>query len=174
MKTYTYTHPQAIEYTGDIRIFDESNEVVAIARRIYDHIIKRKLDRFLDFRYFLKYEVDNAEGKKAFLVKKKIRRGRLWFEGLDVITNKKYMITYENWRIGIPELYITDGQIKLQLNKEFEEWSEFLYEDQVIARWKASFVDEQFDIILQIDEKSPIQSVEFFVGISQATLFVGA
>lgn len=64
------------------------------------------------------------------------------------------MITYENWRIGIPELYITDGQIKLQLNKEFEEWSEFLYEDQVIARWKASFVDEQFDIILQIDEKA--------------------
>lgn len=107
-------------------------------------------------------------------MKKISRRGRLWFEGQDAKSNTKYIISYENWRLGVPELYITDGNIKIQLNKEMEDWSQFLFNNEVIAQWKADYINDQFHMTLTIDEKSPIQNVAVFVGICQATLFVGA
>lgn len=190
MKTYTYTHPEAIEFTGDVPIMDESGQVVAISRRIYDNFLKRTFDGMFDFRYFLKYDVIDQKGKKIFTVKKISRRGKLWFQGIEAASMKKYIISYENWRIGIPTLYITDGDMKIQLEKEFDEWSRFLVGEEEIARWKAEYrgfedlLDRdskrkekrsgEFHMTLQVNENSPIQQPEFFIAICQATLFVGA
>lgn len=174
MKTYVYTHPKEIEYTGHINVMDEEENIVATVRRTYDNSLKKIVDRYFDYRYFLKYEVEDPKGSKRFFIKKKIRRGKLWYEGFDFLTNKKYIISYENWRIGIPELYITDDSLKIVIHKEMENWSEFIYEGQLIAKWKAEYSNEEFQMTLQIEENSPVDSVEFFVGISQATLFIGA
>ena len=176
MKTYTYSHPETIEYTGDVPIWDESGQVAAISRRVYDNIVKSTFDKIFDFRYFLKYDVLDNNGQKLFTVKKISRRGKLWFEGSDVAAKKKYIISYENWRIGIPTLYITDGAMKIQLEKELEDWSTFLVNEEVIARWKADYRegDGEFHMTLEINNNSPIQEPEFFIGICQATLFVGA
>ena len=174
MKVFQYYQPAEVDHTEDVEVYNESNQVVAIYRRKYDNGLKKKMDRFFDYRYFVKYEVDNSSGEKVFEVKKMNRRGKLWFEGKDIKVNKNYMISYENWRIGIPELYISDGDLKVTIHKEMEDWSNFLYEDQVIARWMADYNEQSFQMTLQIEDNSPIQSVEFFIGICQATLFIGA
>lgn len=176
MKTYTYCHPEAIEYTGDIPILDDTGEIVAFSRRIYDNFLKKRFDEIFDFRYFLKYDVLNYNGEKLFSVKKISRRGKLWFEGIEAATKKKYIISYENWRIGLPTLYITDHKVKIQLEKELEDWSKFLLNQEEIARWKAEYSDAkgEFHMTLQINENSPIQQPQFFIAICQATLFVGA
>lgn len=174
MKTYTYTHPKEIESVSEVPIFNDNGQITAISKRIYDNRLKRALDQFFDYRYFLKYEVSDKSSEKSFTIKKIIRRGKLWYEGFDHKIGKKYIITYENWKMGIPELTITDGIIKIQINKQMEEWSEFLFAGTLAARWKAEFLNDQFYMTLQIDENSPIQNVEFYIAISQAALFVGA
>ncbi|MEK9198124.1 peptide ABC transporter ATPase [Ureibacillus sp. 179-F W5.1 NHS] len=174
MKTYEYIHPENIEYTGEVAIREDKGETIAHSRRVYKHFFQRIIDSIFDYRYFLKYDVVDTEGKQLFTVKKISRRGKLWFEGYDIQLNKKYVISYENWRIGIPTLYITDGDIKIQLEKEMEDWSKFIYNDQVIAEWKAEYMEDQFHMVLHIHDQSPIQKPEFFIAICQATLFVGA
>ncbi|MFC7684994.1 peptide ABC transporter ATPase [Ureibacillus sp. GCM10028918] len=176
MKTYTYNHPEAIEYTGDVPILDADGQVIAISRRIYDNFLKKSFDKMFDFRYFLKYDVLANNGENLFTIKKISRRGKLWFEGIEVATQKKYIISYENWRIGIPTLYITDKKIKIQLEKELEGWSSFILNQEEIARWRADYRgnEGEFHMTLQINESSPIQHPQFFIAICQATLFVGA
>ncbi|MDN4492792.1 tubby C-terminal domain-like protein [Ureibacillus aquaedulcis] len=176
MKIYTYCHPEAIQYTGDVPILDDSGKVIAFSRRVYDNLLKKTFDEIFDFRYFLKYDVMSLNGEKLFTVKKISRRGKLWFEGMEVAIGKKYIISYENWRIGIPTLYITDKKIKIQLEKEAEDWSRFLLDGEEIARWKAEYREGEgeFHITLQINDISPIQQPYFFIAICQATLFVGA
>ncbi len=182
MKTYTYNHPEAIEYTGDVPVMDENGQVIAISKRVYDNSFKKTFDKIFDFRYFLKYDVLNNEGEKLFTIKKISKKGKLWFEANEVAAQKKYIISYENWRIGIPTLYITDGVLKIQLEKELEDWSRFLIDEQEIAKWKAEYIegtgegtgDGEFCMTLQINENSPIQQPSFFIAICQAALFVGA
>ncbi|MDI7742015.1 hypothetical protein QMK38_08365 [Lysinibacillus fusiformis] len=182
MKSYTYTHPEAIEYTGDVPVLAENGQVVAYSRRVYDNFLKRTFDKTLDFRYFLKYDVLDHNRQQLFTVKKISRRGKLWFEGVEAATKEKYLISYENWRIGIPTLYITNGEMKIVLEKEFEDWSRFLIDQEEIAKWKAEYregaavgkANGEFHISLQINDNSPIQQPEFFIAICQATLFVGA
>lgn len=176
MKTYTYCHPEAIEYTEDVPIMDDTGEVIAFSRRIYDNHLKKTFDGIFDYRYFLKYDVLDSNGGKIFTVKKINRRGKLWYEGIEAATSKKYIISYENWRIGLPTLYISDQKIKIQLEKEIEGWSRFLLNQEEIARWKADYRDAEgeFHMMLQIHESSPIQLPHFFIAICQATLFVGA
>lgn len=174
MKTYTYTHPKEIESTTEVPILNDDGQVIAISKRIYDNRLKKALDHFFDYRYFLKYDILNSSRDKAFSIKKISRKGKLWYEGYDIKSTKKYIITYENWRIGIPELTITDGTIKIQIDKQMEDWSEYLFNGNLIARWKAELINDEFYMTLQIDENSPIQNVDFYIAISQATLFVGA
>ena len=174
MRIYQYTHPQQIESTDKHAVIDESGEVVCYIQRQYSNSLKKFVDRVLEYRYFVQYDVKNNDGSKIFSCKKIVRKGRMWFEGIDFITNKKVIITYENWRLGIPNLTILEGNHKIRIDKEMEEWSQFVYEERVIAKWKANFIDEQFQMILQIEEESPIQNVAFFIAISQAALFVGA
>lgn len=174
MKIYTYKHPENIEYTGEVAICNEKGETIAISKRVYNHAFQRMVDSIFDYRYFLTYHIGDRDGKQLFTVKKISRRGKLWFEGYDIQLNKKYVISYENWRIGIPTLYITDGDIKIQLEKEMEDWSKFIYNEQVIAKWKAEYMEGQFHMVLHIHDQSPIQKPDFFIAICQATLFVGA
>ena len=174
MKTYTYSQPEAIEYTGDVPVVDENGQEVVSYKRIYDNSLKKTFDKIFDFRYFLKFEVYDSQENRLFSVKKISRRGKLWFEGVEVPTKKKYMISYENWRLGIPILYISDGTLKIELDKELEDWSRFLINQEEIAKWKADYINGEFHMTLHIHNSSPIQHPAFFIAICQATLFVGA
>lgn len=85
------------------------------------------------------------DGQSLFEVKKIFRRGKVWFEGKDLVLNKKYIINYENWRIGVPELFISSDKFKMKIDKEMEDWSNFIINDEVIARWLAVY-NEQSDM----------------------------
>ena len=60
MKTYTYKHTKAIESTSDVSIYDDNGQAVAISKRIYDNRLKKVVDQFFDYRYFLKYDAYNS------------------------------------------------------------------------------------------------------------------
>lgn len=173
MKIYKYTVPQEIDSTKKVEVFDETGKTICYVLRRYSNSFKKLLDRFFDYRYFLQYVVENPNGDILFSCNKIARKGRMWFEAFDFVARKKMMVTYENWRLGIPELTIIDGDRKIKIEKEMEDWSRFIFENQVIAKWKADFIEEQFLIILQIEENSPLHDVAFFIAISQATLFIG-
>ncbi|MEO4054637.1 peptide ABC transporter ATPase [Solibacillus sp. CAU 1738] len=175
MKTFTYKQSSNIRSTEDIAVLDQNNVVVAIVSRVYDNRLKKLLDGYFDYRYFLKYVVKNSKGDTTFFIKKIFRRGKVWFEAEDHISHEKYTISYENWRIGIPELYIHSNNFKMKIDKAMEGWSEYSVDGKIIARWQAVYDEAQdlFYMTLQIEEQSPIQTPDFFIGISQATLFIG-
>ncbi|MET4562619.1 hypothetical protein ABIA69_003810 [Lysinibacillus parviboronicapiens] len=174
MKTFTYTQPVAIESTEVIHVLNGAGEVSSTVQRIYTNGLKKAFDRTMDYRYFVRFDASDVDGQPLFTCKKMSRRGRVHFRGKDFVTGKDYMIAYDGWQIMIPDLIITDGEQKITLNKEMEDWSVFLLNEQPIARWQAVFRDTYFDITLQIEETSPIQHEAFFIAIGQAVLFVGA
>ncbi|KOS68587.1 hypothetical protein AEA09_08515 [Lysinibacillus contaminans] len=173
MKTFTYKQPAAIESTEKVEVFNEEGNVSSIVQRVYTNRLKKAFDRSMDYRYFVRFDVASIDGRTLFTCKKVSRRGRVHFKGKDLVTGKDYMIAYDGWKIMIPDLIIMDGERKIMLNKEMEDWSVFNIDEQPIARWKAIFRDTHFDIELQIEETSPIQHEAFFIAIGQAVLFVG-
>lgn len=175
MRTYKYTHPSKIQSTEDIQILDEQGAVVAVCHRVYENKLKKLFDNYFDYRYFLKYDVKSTIGDQTFSCKKITRRGKVWFEAIDFQDQNKYIISYENWRI-IPELFITNGHFKMKIDKEMEDWSLFSVNETVVAKWMAVYDErkDQFEMTIEIEDSSPIQSVDFFAAISQATLFIGA
>ncbi|MGE7090634.1 tubby C-terminal domain-like protein [Lysinibacillus sp. NPDC048646] len=174
MKTFTYKQPTAIESLEAIQILNEAGAVSSTVQRIYSNVLKKAFDRTMDYRYFVRFDASSVDGQPLFTCKKMSRRGRVHFRGKDLVTGKDYMIAYDGWQIMIPDLIITDGEQKITLNKEMEDWSVFSLNEQPIARWQAIFRDTHFDITLQIEEASPIQHEAFFIAIGQAVLFVGA
>ncbi|MFJ7915581.1 MULTISPECIES: hypothetical protein [unclassified Lysinibacillus] len=174
MKIYTYTQPAAIESTESVAILNEAGEVSSTVQRVYSNGLKKAFDRTMDYRYFVRFDVSDVAGQPLFTCKKMSRRGRVHFIGKDFVTGKEYMIAYDGWQIMIPDLIITDGDQQIKLNKEMEDWSIFSLEDQPIARWQAVFCETHFEIMLQIEDNSPIQHEAFFIAIGQAVLFVGA
>jgi hypothetical protein len=174
LKIYTYQQPAAIESTEKVAVLNEAGEVSSTVQRVYSNALKKAFDRSMDYRYFVRFDVSNVAGQPLFTCKKVSRRGRVHFKGKDFITGKDYMIAYDGWQIMIPDLIITDGVQKINLNKEMEDWSIFSLDDQPIARWQAIFHETHFEITLQIEDNSPIQQEAFFVAIGQAVLFVGA
>ncbi|MGN4127933.1 hypothetical protein ACMGD3_23455 [Lysinibacillus sphaericus] len=174
MKTFTYTQPVAIESTEVIQILNEAGAVSSTVQRIYSNGLKKAFDRTMDYRYFVRFDASDVDGQPLFTCKKMSRRGRVHFQGKDFVTGKDYMIAYDGWQIMIPDLIITNGEQKITLNKEMEDWSVFSLNEQPIARWQAVFRDTYFEITLQIEETSPIQHEAFFIAIGQAVLFVGA
>lgn len=173
MKTYNYIVSDQLEDETLRPIFID-NEQVGNVRRIYSNKLKKKLDQFFDYRYFLIYEATIQN--HTYSVKKIFRRGKLWFEGFDHSSKKKTIITYDNWRIGVPELKIIDERATLKINKEFEKPSLFYEGDIQVASWLATYneMEKIFDIILIIEENATIQDPAFYITISQATLFIGA
>ena len=174
MKIYTYKALGNIK-SQEPQIISEQGKRVGTVERVYDSGLKKLLDGYFDNRYFLKYIVHDVNQTPLFQVKKVFRRGKLWYAGIDLITGEKYIISYENWRIGIPELFINGKSQKVKIEKEMETWSDFILNDKVIARWLAVY-DEQLDefvITLEVEEDSPVQNMAFFIAIAQATLFIG-
>ncbi|MFJ7662500.1 hypothetical protein ACIQXW_08870 [Lysinibacillus sp. NPDC097162] len=174
MRTFTYKQPASIESTELVQIMNEEGNISSNVQRIYSNGLKKAFDRMMDYRYFVQFDVSAVDGQRLFTCKKISRRGRVHFKGKDIVTGKDYMIAYDGWQIMIPDLIITDGQYKIMLNKEMEDWSLFTLNEQPIARWQAVYQETHFDITLQIEETSPIQHEAFFIAIGQAVLFVGA
>jgi hypothetical protein len=175
MKKFTYQALGNIRSTTLQPIYNEQGNHIQSVRRVYDNSLKKLLDGYFDYRYFLKYEVTDLSGKPLFQAKKVFRKGKVWFEGKDLERNEDYLINYENWRIGIPELFITNGDFKMKVDKEMETWSSFLVDDVVVAKWLAVY-DEQndlFNITFELSDQAPIQNTAFYIAIAQAALFIG-
>ncbi|WP_413362341.1 peptide ABC transporter ATPase [Lysinibacillus sp. 3P01SB] len=175
MNTYLYEVPGKLNSTEDIPVHLNGQHVYTI-NRIYDNGLKKLMDAYFDYRYFLKYVVKSISGEERFVCRKVQRKGRLWFEGKDFRTNQQFIITYENWRIGVPELFIKGEQLNMKIDKEMEEWSNFLVGETVVARWLAVYHEEKdlFSMTLEILPDSPVQDAAFFLAIAQSTLFIGA
>lgn len=174
MRKYTYTVEADITSTKVSPILDESGATVATVERVYSNKLKKLMDRYFDYRYFVQYEV-KVDSVVTFRTKKIFRRGKVWFEATDIKNNNPYAILYENWRLAIPELSINGHNFEMKLDKEMEEWSNFKENDEVVARWRAIFREDvqQFDIEIEIEDTCSIQSVDFFACIGQAVLFIG-
>ncbi|WP_042473448.1 tubby C-terminal domain-like protein [Bacillus ndiopicus] len=176
MNQYTYQLLGNIASTEKVPIVGIDGEKVADVARVYSNRLKRLVDGYFDYRYFLTYEMTDLRGEPTFRITKKIRRGKLWFEAFSYIKQERYTVTYENWRIGLPELTIHWSGGIMKIDKQMEGWSNFLVNDEIVARWQAVYVEAEdaFHVILQIEPHSPIQQADFFVAISQATLFIGS
>lgn len=176
MKQYTYTLPKEVTSTARVVVHDESGEAAFFVARRYRNGLQKLLDAYFDYRYFLTYETTTVDGEPTYQIQKKIRRGKLWFDVVDKRTNDKYIVSYENWRIGLPELTIRSDKWQINIDKQMEGWSIYYVEQQEIARWQAVYQEEldKFLVVLQIEETSPVQQADFFVAISQATLFIGS
>ena len=175
METYSYELTAQLNSTEDICVFEEGKHVYTI-NRVYDNGLKKLVDGYFDYRYFLKYVVKNVAGEPVFMCKKVQRKGRLWFEATDYRTNEQYIINYENWRIGVPELFIKGEGLDMKIDKEMEEWSNFLIGETIVARWLPVYNEEAetFTITLERLQENLKQDAAFFLAIAQATLFIGA
>lgn len=175
MNTYVYKVPAKLNSTEDIPVYLNGQHEYTV-NRMYDNKLKKLVDAYFDYRYFVKYVVKSVSGEDSFVCRKVQRKGRLWFEAADSQTAQHFIITYENWRIGVPELFIKGEQLNMKIDKEMEEWSNFLIGDTIVARWLAVYEEEndRFSISLEIMSESPVQNAAFFLAIAQATLFIGA
>lgn len=175
MQTYTYEVLGDIKSTEQRPVYNGAGEQILKVQRIYDNGLKKLLDGYFDHRYFLKYAVLRNDGQSLFEVKKIFRRGKVWFEGKDLSQNEKYIINYENWRIGVPELFISGDKFKMKIDKEMEDWSNFIINEEVIARWLAIYNEQSdmFSVKLVISDEAPVQNPAFYIAIAQAALFIG-
>lgn len=173
MANYTYEQPTDIEETPKTSVFNEEGEVVYTFQRYYSNGLKKRLDKIMDYRYFLWYNVYDTKDQLIFMCKKISRKGKVYFEAFDKIEQKKYIIAYDKWKEFVPNLLITDGTLQIKLDKEMEDWSKFVYNDNEIARWKAN-LEEVFKIQLEVDDNSPVNNAAFFIAISQCALFIGS
>lgn len=171
MYKFTYKQPISLETTPLTYVYRE-NIAIYTFQRHYSNGIKRFIDKIMDYRYFLQYDVYDLEDNLIFTCKKVSRKGRVYYEAFDYMQQKKFMIAYDKWKELIPDLIITDGDLQIQIQKEMEEWSRFVYKDKEIARWKAN-VNGEFFIQLEVEEDSPIHNIGFFIGICQCVLFIG-
>jgi hypothetical protein len=137
MKIYEYKVSGQLNDETPQAIFHNGQQIGEV-RRMYSNKLKKKLDQYFDYRYFLLYEATIES--HVYRIKKIFRRGKLWFEGVDQTTNKKTIVTYDNWRIGVPELKIIDERAVLKIEKEFEEPSRFYENDEVVATWQAQYI----------------------------------
>lgn len=173
MKQYYYTVDAVLNDESKRSVYSEGKEV-GYVQRIYSNKLKRILDQHFDFRYFLVYEC--MINSQTYTIKKIFRRGKLWFEGHYEGKKEKTIITYDNWRIGIPELKIIEKDLLIKIEKEFEEPSRFYEGDVCIATWQAVYdeASQSFSLVLQISDEATVQDPAYYVAISQATLFIGA
>lgn len=104
MQIYTYQALGDIKSTVAQPIVNANGEQIQLVQRVYDNRLKKLLDGYFDNRYFLKYQVLANEGQILYEAKKIFRRGKVWFEVKDYTTDERFIINYENWRIGVPEL----------------------------------------------------------------------
>ncbi|SDN47330.1 hypothetical protein SAMN05518871_105223 [Psychrobacillus sp. OK028] len=173
MAYYTYEQPINIEETPKTSVYNEKGEIVYTFKRYYSNGLKKRLDKLMDYRYFLWYNVYNTNDELVFMCKKVSRKGKVYFEAFDYIDQKKYLVAYDKWKELVPDLLITDGHLQIKLDKEMEDWSKFIYNEKEIARWKAT-LDNVFQMKLEVIDHSPVKNVAFFIAISQCALYIGS
>lgn len=174
MTLYKYSLTEEIDSEAMVDVFDDQGNVVVRFQRYYSNRLKKLMDRNFDFRYFVEYHVYNIQEECLFTIKKIARKGRIHFRANDLVQNRNYMIAYDGWQVMIPDLIITDGSFKMKLEKEMEDWSVFSIENREVARWRATYIENKFLLELELMEETPVQPLAFYVGIAQATLFIGA
>lgn len=172
MQLYTYTQPISLDLVPMTNVYNAEGAVMYKFQRDYSNKLKKLVDRLMDFRYFLSYNILDANDQLVFSCKKISRKGRVYYEARDQLQNSNYIIAYDKWKELIPDLVISNGNLQIHIQKEMEGWSRFIYDTKEIARWKAE-VGEVFTIFLEIEEDSPIQNAAFFIAISQCALFIG-
>lgn len=172
MHKFTYTQPISIETTPLTTVCNGEGIASYKFQRHYSNGLKKFVDKLMDYRYFLRYDVYDLDNQLIFTCKKVSRKGRVYYEAEDLMQHRKYIVSYDKWKELIPDLLISDGNMEVQIVKEMEGWTRFTYNDKEIARWKAEVGDE-FIIELEIEEDSPVQNVAFFIAISQCVLFIG-
>ncbi|MGG0658692.1 tubby C-terminal domain-like protein [Rummeliibacillus pycnus] len=174
MKSYNYLHPNTINETPILVIQNEQKEDVLTCQRIYSNGVKRFLDQLLwENKYFLTYKTYDLKKQELFTCKKISRKGKMYFEVVDERNKEKYSIAYDGWQQLIPNLIITKGDFLMKIHKEMEDWSTFLVDDRVVARWQANLQNDVFHIELQIEEEAPISNPAFYIAISQCVLYIG-
>ncbi|WP_397538776.1 hypothetical protein [Rummeliibacillus pycnus] len=173
MNSYYYVHPNTIKETPIIEIQNEQKEKVFTCQRIYSNSLKRVFDKLLENKYFLTYKTYNLDQQELFTCRKISRKGKVYYEVIDEQKNEKYTLAYDGWQQMIPDLIITKGNFLMKIHKEMEDWSSFLVNDTVVARWRANLQNDSFHIELQIEEEAPITNPAFYIAVSQCVLYIG-
>ncbi|MGX9134734.1 tubby C-terminal domain-like protein [Rummeliibacillus sp. JY-2-4R] len=173
MKSYFYTHPNTITETPILTIKNEQKETVYTCQRIYSNGIKRTLDRLLENKYFLTYKTYDLKKQELFTCKKISKKGKIYFEAIDEKTKEKYMIDYDGWQQLIPDLIIKKDDFIMKIHKEMDDWSLFLVDNLVVAKWQAKLLDNEFHIELQLEENAIINNPAFYIAICQCVLYIG-
>lgn len=173
MKSYHYEVPNELQYTKEIPIF-ENNVEVGKLQRVYSNPIKRFFDSTLDNKYFVRMECQIAGYGDAYC-RKIQNKGRVYYNAIE--ENKPmYRIAYIGWKTLVPDLAISNGVTEMTLTLEHDDWSNFTYKDEIVARWKADFheKEQKFTIELQIEDNCPYENPALMMSIAHATLFIGA
>ncbi|MFJ8260940.1 hypothetical protein ACIQ4I_03130 [Rummeliibacillus sp. NPDC094406] len=173
MNSYYYVHPNTIKETPILEIQNEQKEKIFTCQRIYSNFLKRVIDKLLENKYFLTYKTYNLEQQELFTCRKISRKGKVYYEVIDEQQNEKYTIAYDGWQRMIPDLILTKGDFLMKIHKEMEDWSTFLVNDRVVARWRANLQNDSFHIELQIEEEATITNPAFYIAISQCVLYIG-
>ncbi len=170
---YTYTLTTELQSTKDVEVWADGQPLYTI-NRVYSNGLKKLFDGYFDYRYFLRYEVKNEAGELLADCKKVQRKGKLWFEAYDRKSNQPYIINYENWRIGVPELFVKGPDFSMKIDKEMEDWSNFIVNETIVARWLAVYQEQTdtFDVVLEVHKETV--SPALLLAIAQTTLFIGA
>lgn len=173
MKSYHYQVSTKLQDTNQITLFS-NGEKVGYVQRIYSNFLKKFFDSSLDHKYFVRIE-SQIEGYPNAYCKKVQKKGKIYYTASED-GQPIFNIGYIGWKSLIPDLVIDNRELQLLLSMEREDWSTFKFAEEVVARWKADFNEEQqdFSVELQIEDNCPIDNPALLVAISQATLFIGA
>ena len=173
MPTYHYTQPLEIEITPKTTVYKEDGKEICTFQRYYSNKLKWFLDRAMEYRYFLRYDIYDLNDQVIFTCKKVSKKGRVFFQAFDYETKEHFTITYDKWKELVADLLILGKDLNIVIEKELEDWTSYVWEGREIARWRAR-VEGEFLIELEIHEESPIQNPAFFVAISQCALYIGS
>lgn len=173
MTTFHYTQPLAIDITPKTTVYKKDGSKICTFQRFYSNNLKRFLDRAMDYRYFLRYDIYDLSDQIIFTCKKVSKKGRIFYQAFDYETKESYTITYDKWKELVADLLIIGKNINIVIKKELEDWTTYHWEGKEIARWRAE-VGEEFLVELEIFEESPIQNPAFFIAISQCALYIGS
>ena len=116
MANYTYEQPVNIAKNSKTPVYNERGEVVYIFQRYYSNGLKKRLDKIMDYRYFLIYNVYDTNENLICMCKKLSRKGRVYFEVFDYINEKSYLVAYDKWKELVPDLLISDGNVQIKLD----------------------------------------------------------
>lgn len=173
MHKYNYSPPKIKISTKLVDVLDEQGNVRCRFRRKYKNLLVRMINLWESFDWYAQVDVFSAEGELLYYCKKTSKwLGRPFYQVFNCKTNEVYHVTYTSWQKVAPEFVITGPSIELVMKKDFMDWARLYYEGREIARWKMK-TSEWFKTYLEIEEDSPIQDPEFFIGFCQCIIYIG-